>query len=122
MKLLHYIFFITSIHKIEPCFIQNQHKPICANCKFFIPNKNECSKFGNLNIITGKYNYESANSVRKDEDKCGEYAIFFTKNNFKFITIPYSFLLKNGEKIILLSYSFFVPFLFYGFLYFIFMK
>ena len=58
MNLLYYIFFLTSIHKVELYLIQNQNKPICANCKFFIPNKNECSKFGDVDIITGKYSYE----------------------------------------------------------------
>lgn len=95
-----------SIHKVDLYFIENQNKPICANCKFFIPNKNECSKFGNVDIITGKYNYEFASSVRNDEDKCGEYGIFFTRNNFKFITTPYYFLLENS----ILSYVFF-PFI-----------
>jgi hypothetical protein len=95
-----------TIHKVKLCFIQNQYKPICANCKFYIPNKNECSKFGDLNIITGKYNYDSATNVRNDKNKCGEYAIFYKKNNFKFITIPYYYILENSEIIILLSYGF----------------
>jgi hypothetical protein len=110
MKFLHYIFFITIIHKAKPYFIQNQNKPICANCKFFISNKNECSKFGDVDIITGKYSYEPASNVRNDNDKCGEYAIFFKKNNFKFITIPYYFLLENGKILFSLSYGFF-PFI-----------
>ena len=106
MKFLHYIFFAISIHKIEPYFIQNQYNPICANCKFFISNANECSKFGHVDIITGKHTYESANSVRSDEDKCGKYAVFFKKNNFKFITIPYYFIVQNYEVFFLLIYSF----------------
>jgi hypothetical protein len=89
MKILHYIFLITSISKVELYFIKNQNKPICANCKFFIPNKNECSKFGNVNIITGHFTYEPASTVRNDKDKCGENGICFKKNYFKFITIPY---------------------------------
>ena len=95
MKILHYIyiFFISSIDLSDPYFIQN--KKICANCKFFIANKNECGKFGDVNIITGERHYESAINVRNDENKCGEYAIFFEKNNFKFITIPYYFVLDN---------------------------
>ena len=95
MNILHYIFLITSIHSGDLYFIQNQNKPICANCKFFIANKNECGKFGDVNIITGIYSYETATSVRNDDNKCGEYAIFFKKNHFKFITIPYYFILDN---------------------------
>jgi hypothetical protein len=100
-----------SIQNIEPYFIQNQNKPICSNCKFFIPNRNECRKFGDIDIITGKYNYETATNIRSDEDKCGEYALFFKKNNFKFITIPYYFLLENYEIIFTLIFGF-SPFIF----------
>ena len=64
MKCLHYIFFLINIRKVELYFIQNQNKLICANCKFFIANKNECSSFGDVDIITGKYSYEKATSVK----------------------------------------------------------
>ena len=110
MKFLHYILFMINIHKVELYFIQNQNKPICGNCKYFIPNKNECNRFGDLNIITGKYTYEKATSVRNDENKCGEYGIFYKKNNFKFITIPYYFILENAKLIFALSY-YFSPFI-----------
>jgi hypothetical protein len=78
MKVLHYIFFIIRIQKVELYFLKNRENPKCINCKFFIPNKNECSNFGDINIITGKYTYEQAINVRNDNEKCGEYAIFFT--------------------------------------------
>jgi hypothetical protein len=117
MKYLYYILFLTSIHKVELYFIQNNNKPICANCKFFIQGKNECKNFGNIDIVTGVYTYENAVSVRNDDDKCGEYAILFKKNHFKFMTIPYYFLLENagisfslsvvGFYIILLSFILF---------------
>ena len=97
MKVLYFIFSLINIHNVEPYFIQNKNKPICANCKFFISNKNECSQFGDVNIITGKYSYEKATNVRNDEDKCGEYAIFFKTNYFKFITIPYYFIQENKQ-------------------------
>jgi hypothetical protein len=109
MNILHYILFITSIHTADLYFIQNQNKPICANCKFFIPNKNECGKFGEVNIITGKHTY--ADRVRNDENKCGEYAIFFKKNNFKIITLPYYFVLKHW---IYVSYFSLCGIFFYG--------
>jgi len=110
MKFLHYILLIININKVELYFIQNQNKPICGDCKYFIPNKNKCSKFGNVNIITGRYNYENATSVRTDENKCGEYGIFYKKNHFKFITIPYYFILENCKLIFALSY-YFLPFI-----------
>ena len=89
MKVLHYIFFIIRIQKVELYFLKNRENPKCINCKFFIPNKNECSKFGNVNIITGDFTYEAATIVRNDKNKCGKNAIYFKKNNFKFITTTY---------------------------------
>lgn len=58
MKLLQYIIFIIKIENVELYFIKNQNKPICANCKYFISTNNECSKFGEINIIHNikKYN------------------------------------------------------------------
>ena len=45
MHILHYIFLFTATHisvsSLDSLFGQ-QNKPICANCKFFIPNKNKC--------------------------------------------------------------------------------
>jgi hypothetical protein len=98
MKML-YIFFI--IHKVEPYFIKNRNSLKCANCKFFIPTNNKCSIFGDNNIITNEYNYEDAIVVRKDDTKCGEDAIFFKQNYFKFITIPYYCIVENNTIILL---------------------
>ena len=102
MKLLHYIIFIIKIESVELYFIKNKNKPICANCKYFIPINNECSKFGEINIITNKYTYEDAIIVRTDDNKCGEDAIFFKQNYFKFITIPYYSIVENKDTINLL--------------------
>jgi hypothetical protein len=90
MNILHYIFFILGICSTDLYLIETQNKKICADCKFFIANKRECSKFGNVSIITGKHRYDSA------VDKCGIDAIFFKKNYFKFITLSYYFVLDNG--------------------------
>jgi hypothetical protein len=102
MKLLQYILFIIKIESVEPYFIKNQNKPICANCKFYIPTNSKCSKFGEINIITNECRYEEAIIVRMDENKCGEDAIFFKQNYFKFITIPYYGILENKDTIQLL--------------------
>jgi hypothetical protein len=104
MQYLYYVLFLTSIHNVELYFIENNKKPICANCKFFIHNKNECRKFGDINLITGIYTYEPAVNVRNDDDKCGESAFMFEKNYFKFITIPYYFLLEDYNISFLLSF------------------
>ena len=99
MKLLHYIIFIIKIHKVELYFIKNQNKPTCAKCKFYIPTNNECSKFGEIDIITNDYIYEKAIIVRNDDNKCGEDAVFFKQNYFKFITIPYYSIIQNKDTI-----------------------
>jgi hypothetical protein len=103
MNNLWYIFLLSVIPSVKLNYIKNQNKPICSNCKFFIANKNECGNFGDINIISGKYTYENAISVRNNEDKCGQDAIFFKKNNFKFITVPYYFAKDNTLLVILLA-------------------
>ena len=113
MKIYIVYIFINTILKVEPYLLENHNKKICANCKFFISNKNECSKFGDVDMITGKYDYEDAIEVRNDNDKCGEDAIFFKKNYFKFISIPFDFLLENNKLIFLLGYITF-PFIILG--------
>ena len=102
MKLLQYILFIIKIESVELYFIKNQNKPICANCKFYIPSNSKCSKFGEINIITNECRYEDAIIVRMDENKCGDDAVFFKQNYFKFITIPYYSIIENKDTINLL--------------------
>jgi len=120
MKLLHYIIFINKINNVELYFIKNQNKPICANCKFYIQTNNKCSNFGEINIITNEHNYEEAIIVRKDDNKCGEDAIFFKQNYFKFITILYYDIVEYKDTITFLLNIFFVPiFLVYLMFYFI---
>jgi len=96
--------FITNILKVEAYLLENTNKKICANCKFFISNENKCSKFGDIDIITGKYNYEYATLVRNNENKCGEDAIFFKKNYFKFLSNTFDFLIDKSLIIILVGY------------------
>lgn len=103
MKILIYSFFISIFPKSYLSLIDIQNKKICADCKFFIVNKNECSKFGDVNIITGDHNYEKAIDVRYDETKCGEDAIFFKKNHFKFLIEPYKYAMNNGIQLFVIS-------------------
>lgn len=94
IKLLHFFnlrfewiqcIFITTIPNTKLYLLPIQNKKICADCKFFISNKKECSKFGDVDIITGKHDYENAIDVRNNEDKCGEDSIFFKNNYLKII-------------------------------------
>ena len=91
--------------------IQNKNSKICANCKFFIPYKNKCVKFGDVNIITGKENYSSAKCMRNDESKCGIEAVLFEENHYKFITVPFYFIVDNPVLSISAIFSFFSLFL-----------
>jgi hypothetical protein len=67
-------------------------KKLCRDCKHYIANKQQCSIFGHVNMVTGKETYDYASSVRSDNEKCGEVAKAFEKNNYKIITVPYYFL------------------------------
>ena len=67
-------------------------KKICRDCKHFIADKRECSIFVETHLVSVKINYESAGSARRDEKMCGEEAVFFEKNQYKIITVPYYFL------------------------------
>ena len=110
MKILQYIILILKMNEVELYFIKNQNKLICANCKFFIPTNNGCSNFGEVDIITNEYDYEEAIVVRKDDTKCGEDAIFFKPNYFKFITVPYYYIVEHKDIIIFLSSIIVSPF------------
>ena len=79
MNLFIFLIFFSFILHTYSSFIENRNSKICANCKFFIPYKNQCKIFGNVDIITGVENYERATVVRKNEEQCGEDAIFFEK-------------------------------------------
>jgi hypothetical protein len=51
-------------------------------------------------------------NVRTDDTQCGGDAIFFKQNYFKFITVPYYFLVDNSF-LLLLSSILFVWFIHY---------
>lgn len=67
---------------------------LCKECIHYIPNKQECTKFSNQNIITGDISFESAYKVRHDSSKCSEEGLHYKKNKFQLITDSYYFL-KN---------------------------
>jgi len=65
--------------------IRNTHVPICSNCAHFIPHQTnypyedipddkkygKCSKFGEVDYITGGIEYDFAKDCRNTADKCG---------------------------------------------------
>jgi hypothetical protein len=98
MKIPNKYYFLSLIPSIRGSLIQN--KKLCINCKYFIANKQECGKFGDIDLVTGKETYYLAQSVRRHEIQCGEEAKYFEKNNIKFITLPYYFMLKYSPIIL----------------------
>jgi hypothetical protein len=74
--------------------IINGDLPSCSRCvhyrdflSIFVPINNrfsKCSKFGEKNIVTGRINYEYADNVRSDENKCGQSGLFFEPCKFPF--------------------------------------
>jgi len=94
MKFFPVSIFLLFVRPIESSRITaSDNKKLCRDCKHFIENNRECSLFGDTNIVTGKKNYERAIDVRRNNNECGENAIYFEKNNYRLITVPYYFLL-----------------------------
>jgi hypothetical protein len=67
-------------------------KKLCKNCKHYIFHKKQCAIFGEIDLVSGKNNYDYAIFSRKNESKCGEDAKYFEDNTNKFETIPYYFI------------------------------
>jgi hypothetical protein len=82
-------FFIFSLDRIA-C-IQKKSLPSCSNCKHYIEilykesteignYYGKCSKFIDINHVTGEIDYSNALVIRNDETKCGKEGIYFEKN------------------------------------------
>jgi hypothetical protein len=73
-------------------FIRNKELPICSNCVHFIEHTNnypydpipsdekygKCNKFGEVNMITGRIDYDLANDCRSNKNKCGDFGSEYT--------------------------------------------
>ena len=102
----HSIFYLfLSMSVILPNFshLIQQPKKTCTDCKFFIANKKKCSKFVDVDLVTGDRYYHDAHYVRNNENDCGKDAKLFKKNNYKIITIPYYFLCDHCLSFFLLG-------------------
>lgn len=92
---------MTLISPLQTKIINTQK--ICKDCKYFRPTNSfdyHCKKFGETNLVTGIIYYEYAKDVRNNKEKCGNDAVYFEKNNFRFITDPFYFLYNNRIFII----------------------
>jgi hypothetical protein len=102
MRLIKLFVFSTLLHNVHPhrqSFVIT--KKICKDCKYFIGDKMECRKFGNVDVITGKITYDSARMSRNDEKNCGESATHFEDNQIKLITNSYYYIKGNSHIIVL---------------------
>jgi len=90
-----FIYFLILNRKFssEKFFIRNKELPICIKCLYFIEHTNNypydpvpsneqhgrCKKFGQLNMITGKIEYDLASNCRLNDSKCGKHASEYTE-------------------------------------------
>jgi predicted PolB exonuclease-like 3'-5' exonuclease len=79
-------------------------KKICRDCKYFIHDGEKCNLFYKTDLVTGIKTYEYADKMRTSIDKCGENAIYFQENNFKFIIAPYYFTKQYLPFLFLISF------------------
>lgn len=91
MNLLYMYVVIHRIAFVESAILHHANKK-CCDCRHFMADTNKCSKFGEMDVVTGTKEYDYAISSRRSEDKCGKNATDFEQNHFKFITVPYYFL------------------------------
>jgi hypothetical protein len=101
MKLVQTLFCFTLV--TCPFSLLIQPVKVCADCTHFIGNTKKCRLFNEIDIVTGKPNYEDALDVRKDNKKCGENAIHFEKNYLSFITNPRYFIIEHWDYILVFS-------------------
>jgi len=75
--------FIQNILAIFPT-IKNYNAVLCKNCIYFKKESygsDKCIKFGELDVVSGKIEYDSAYICRLDSKRCGMEAKYFQKRN-----------------------------------------
>ena len=90
-KFIHFLFLFSASSSSKLPMIRNTQYPICSKCIHFIEHKTNypyedvpdddnygrCKKFGEVSLIVGTINYDSARICRNDEKKCGISGSFF---------------------------------------------
>ena len=90
-----FFFLNDSTHGVR---LTSNHLPytkLCKDCKYFIADDKTCAQFGSIDLIDGARSYENARDIRLDNEKCGKDAVFFKKNKYKYVTVPYYFVKGN---------------------------
>ena len=75
--------FIQNILAIFPT-IKNYNAVLCKNCIYFKKESygsDKCIKFGELDVVSGKIEYDNAYKCRIDSKCCGMEAKYFKKRN-----------------------------------------
>jgi len=101
MRISYFLFLFPLFPSIFSSTLQT--KKICADCRNFIGNEKKCRAFGDIDITTGKPNYEMASDVRKDDKKCGISAKYFETNDLKIITVPKYYIIENWSNLFIIS-------------------
>lgn len=76
-------------------FIINSKIPICKNCVYFSPYKNDksfyhlgkCTKFGNMDIVSGIIEYKYAYNCRTSGDLCSFNGTYYEERKHPNITL-----------------------------------
>jgi hypothetical protein len=87
--------FLTAFSIENKQFIKNFNVPICKNCVYFRPYKNDvqlfdlgkCTKFGKMDIISGIIAYKYAFDCRNSENLCTFNGTFFEERKHPNITL-----------------------------------
>jgi len=67
---------------------------ICKKCKFYEATNERCKLFGNLDVVTGKVEYNYASFERREGGECGPEAKYWN-SNIDNIIVSDQLLLKN---------------------------
>jgi len=90
------LFAVTTVFSMEKKqFIINSKVPICKNCVYFKPYKNDkkfydlgkCTKFGKMDILSGIIEYKYASSCRTSDDLCSFNGTYYEERKHPNITL-----------------------------------
>ena len=89
------LLFTTVFSMEKKQFIINSKVPICKNCVYFKPYKNDekiydlgkCTKFGKMDILSGIIEYNYAYNCRTNNDLCSFNGTYYEERKHPNITL-----------------------------------
>jgi len=76
--------YLLIMNKSQPIYtnVKNLTKPVCSKCKHFEPSKvtgapGKCTLYSDMDLVTGKVEYEYAAVARIDSNHCGPDGKYF---------------------------------------------